>query len=101
MTNKKALLVLVVLFGCTNKFFEPNDPVDLRSCTVSTDCISVTTKNCCDCYETINKNYSDYWQKRSHASCDNIQCSICQKFINPVVDCIANSCHIIEDTNLS
>lgn len=57
-------------------------PEDLRSCSVDSDCVLVSSKACYSCpYTTINKKYLEYWNDlddEKEKGCDkNISWPLC------------------------
>jgi len=73
----------------------PKDDKELRSCTSSSDCQFVEIKNCCSCYEIINKKYANYWNSSDRQNCSelDIACEVCQYYENDLkAVCIDNTC---------
>ncbi|MDD4082346.1 MAG: hypothetical protein PHD05_03065 [Sphaerochaetaceae bacterium] len=81
-------------------FDEFFDPVDLRNCLVSSDCVSVPVKSCCLEYEAINKKYINYWENDKYTpNCKVAKCVTNLNYTNPIVTCKANNCITVEGNN--
>lgn len=89
-----AVLIVIILTVSlsSEKFMQPQDPVDLKSCNSVNDCQIVQGKACCHCPTAINVKYLDYWEKRPYDNCGYVQCTPCPAVENLTLTCKENRC---------
>jgi len=86
------ILVVFLFAGCVQKI--PYDKI--VSCSSDEDCILVSGRGCCACETAINKQYEDYWNKRTVQSCPGRECEMCPEWI--YVKCVDGKCKGIHNT---
>ena len=88
------LLVLTILFGCTNLADKLTPPKDLHFCFINEDCVIVEGKSCCACPSAINLKFVEYWDSLEFVKCPT-PAPLCAGCLSPSAQkavCINNYC---------